>query len=537
MIKRIIVIGITGILLFSGNSCMKDDIIIDTDQISKFDRPLNLAGPVAKVRVNASDLIGRLNDSVKAHIQTDDDGLLNAKYSDSINVIWDDIVKLENVQEEEQYPVIIPPGMSGLSETISFEERIKLNANNDQRFDSMYVRSSTLSINVQIPSGLSADIMISFPEISKDGTILEIPFNSSEQSMHEERILDGYKVYFKQGTDSSYITMQISAQNITAQNSDGFSDNITVNLTLTETVPEIIFGSFGSSEVVNRDENLRFSIFNDLMVFDKVEFYDIQLDINFESHYGVAYEATIEDAMVSSSYKNDSIELSLSGNNTFYVEAATYDTAIVPTFNTKHFDNANSNIRDAIHILPDNMDYHVEINTNPGDPGSLNFVTGENKISGQLNVLVPLWFKCENYSRVDTIQEFNVDSIFKDEYVEYLDSVTLLFSVQNWFPFDLDIQAYVADDNFNIVDSLFAETQQFLVSGILNDNDEVSEAGVSEEINVVLTKDQIEEYKAGNVTKILIPTKTATSENGSKFVKILESYGLEFKLSIEIVSD
>ena len=535
--KKIIFFGITGLILFSFNSCFKDDVIIDTDKISEFDRPLNLAGPVVVLEKSATDLFDKLSEGLKDYIHVDDEGLLYVQYTDSVNVYWDDIVKMEETNQQQNYPIYIPPGQSDLSGSITFVEKIKLNEHSDQQFDSMIVETGNLNLYVDFPSQLSGEVLVSFPEVSLDGQILEIQFNSSDNTSSAYRSLDGYHVEFLQGVDSSYITMQITAQNISSQNASGGTYNIGVSLTIDNIVPEIIFGSFGSSTVVDQDESMSFSMFNDLKVFDMIQFYDIQLDMNFESHYGVSYDATIDDILISSSEKEDTVEIILMGGNSFLVEAATYNGTIVPSLNNEHFDNTNSNIQDAVSIMPDKMNYHVRVITNPDDANALNFVTGQNRISSQYNILVPLYLRCEAYSRIDTLNDIDFNDMIDDDNLEYLDSVVMSFEVENWFPFDLDIQGYFIDDMDNIVDSVFFNSGKFLVSGVLDDNDIISEAGITEELDVILSKSKIEKLKDNNVTKILLHTKTVTADNGTRYVKILEDYGFKLKLGIEIVSD
>jgi hypothetical protein len=535
--NKYIFIGLTGIIFSSITGCLKDDINIDSERLVKFDRPINFAGPIATVKFKASDLIGRMGDNLKSYIYIDEDGLLNAKYSDSINVFWDDIVKLEDVQFKNDYPIIIPPGYTSMSESVTFIEKIKLNERNNQRFDSMILQSALLLLDIDFPNDLTGQLKLAFPELSKGGEILEINYDSQNAQSWSESDLSGYFINFGQGADSSYITMEITPENITANDALGGSYNLGIDLSLNETVPEITFGSFGSSNVLDEDESLPFGLFRDLKAFDMIEFFDIHLLIDFESYYGVSYECLIDEAMVISNYKEDSVKLVFEGDNSLFVEAATYNNEIIPILKSKEYNHANSNIRDAIHIFPDVVDYHVQVNTNPDNADALNFVIQQNKISGALNVVIPLWLKCENYKRTDTIHSFDVNEMFNDETLEYLNSVSLSFGIKNMLPFDLNLQAYLADSNNVVVDSLFNESQQFLVSGKLDENDMITEEGVSEQIDIIMTKEEIEFYQTKGVKKILLASKTITSGEGERFVKIMEDYGMEFKLTLEIISD
>ncbi len=529
---------ITTVCFFSFfTSCVKDDMELDPDKLTKFDRPLNFAGPIANIHLKAADLIGKLGEGLDEHIRIDDDGLLNARYTDSVIIEWDDIVKLENIHVDKNYPFIIPPGETSLNQQITFAEKIKINKNPDQRFDSMYIESALMYLDIQFPSELSGQVHIDFPGVSINGETVELIYDSETANSHIERDLEGHFIEFEHGIDSSYILMHISPENIQAQDNLGGAYNFNVSLSLSETLPEVTFGSFGTDTVYDEQESLVFSLLTDLKAFEMIEFYDILLQLDFLNYYGVDYDCKLEDAFVSSSYKMDTLDITFSGDNTMHVEAAQYTSEVEPVQNVQDFNNTNSNIQDAVNILPDKMDYRMLVTTNTTNPGANNFVTQENKISGLVDVIIPMWFRCEKYTRVDTIHSFDINNMIDDTQMEFLDSIVLTFEITNFFPFDIDVQCLVVDSNLTIIDSLFTEAQKMLVSGPLDTNDKVIEAGESKTIDIILNKEKVQSLKDANAKKLLISSKTTTSENGSRFVKIFEHYGIDFHVSLEIVSD
>ena len=526
-----------GGLLMSMWGCMKDDVNIDSEKLGKFDRPLNIAAPLAKVNINASDLLNRLSDSISDFLFIDDDGLLNAQYHDSVNIVWDDIVKVDSVSYQQSFPIIIPPGSSSPTESYTYIEKIKINAEDYQRFDSMIIQSALLSLDVELPSELSGNVNITFPEISKDGEILQIDYNSQSGITHFENDLQDAHVHFKQATDSSYITVEITPSNVQASGTTGGIFSLEFSFILAQVVPDITFGDFGSSKVIDQSNSMKINFFDDLEILGKVEFYDLQLDLVFDNYYGVNYTCEIDSAIVKNTNTQDTLSIKFKDTNTLNVYAANYSNEIDPTLNTQRFDNTNSNLQDAVQILPNQLLYHVNVTTDAADPGEVNFVTQKNKIVGLVNVNVPLWFRTQAYERIDTIKDFDINDMISDDNMDYLEKMELTFDFENRFPFDLDVQVYVTKENFEIVDSIFTDYQQFLVAGVLDENQKVIEPTETEDVVVEMTKEQVQFYKDNDVKSMLVKSKTITALNGTEFVKIYDSYGLSFKVDFEIISN
>ncbi len=537
MIIRKKIFAFSAILIIALSSCFTEDVVVDPDELTKLDRPIPFSGPIAKASFFAEDLFGRLSDSIADYIQVEDDGLLCVKYKDSITSVWDDIITIEDVNFTKSYPV--PIGRKSTNTEISFVERIKLNADPNQRFDSMLIQEATLSLDLLFPSGFTGEVDVEFPELSKDGIVLVFNYDAANPNASEQQDLTGYKILFGQGQDSSYFSMNITANiEIDLSNPPTGSPEIEVSLSMTGLIPEIVFGRFGQSTIMDKQQTLDFSFFEDLDAVDLIEFYDIQMLLEFDNYFGIPYDGILEEAVVRRSSTGETIELELGANNTLYVEPAKFASEVIPTENSFLYDSTNSNINDVINMFPDKLDYHLLVNINPTDDDLKedNFITQDNRIAGNMYIILPLWLRTAAYTRIDTIHNFDVNEKFDDDMMEFFQSATLNFKFSNWFPFELTAQAYVADENNVIIDSLFDADHQLLVSGILDAEDKVTEAGLAD-TDVIFTKDQIEFYKSQNVTKILLSTKTITADNGNRFVKIFDYYGLEFKLSLDLLTD
>ncbi len=542
MVKRNIIFALTGFLLITFSGCFTDDVVIDPDNLTKLDRPIFFSGPIAKASFFAEDIFDRLGDSISDNITVEKDGLLCVKYIDNFTSTWDDIIAIEDVNFTKNYPISNTKKSTNAEQI--FVERIKLNTNSNQRFDSMLIQEATLALNLQLPSGYTGNIDVEFPELTKDGVVLIFNYDATLPNAEEQQDLAGYKIIFGQGQDSSYFTMNITA-NIAINTANPPDPNqtpeINVTLSMNGLIPEIVFGRFGQSTIMDRKETLDYSLFEDIDAVDLIEFYDIQMLLEFDNYFGIPYDAILEEAIVRRSSTGETKLLELGSNNTINVKPAEYASEVIPTENSFLYNRTNSNINDVINMFPDKLDYHllVNINPKPEDLNTDNFVTQDNRISGNINIIIPLWLRTSAYTRIDTIRRFDINNMIDDDMLTYLKSATLSFEFSNWFPFELTAQAYVVDENYVIIDSLFSGPEELLASGILDSDGidgKVIEPGLSK-TDVILTKEKIEFYKEQNVQKILLSTRTITTDNGTQFVKMFDFYGLEFQLNFDLVSN
>lgn len=523
---------ITGLILSIYTSCIKDDVIIDTEELTKIDRPLNFEGSLLKAKFKATDLFERMGDSISNFIQVEEDGMICIKYKDSMNAMWNEVVEFEDVSLNRNYP--IGAVLKSTTEVPNFEERIKFNSDAAQRFDSMIIEEATMTLNLDFPENYSGPVSVKFPELTKDGQVLTFDYDASDANPSESEDLKGYKLIFSNGIDSSYITMMISAD-VNLTGTPPTSPSIRVILSLNELVPEVLFGYFGQTTILDREQTMNFGFFEDFKVIDLVEFNDIQMKVEFDNYFGIPYDGTLADAKVIRNLTGENLELIFGDDNTTYVEPALYNNPVEPTFNNFIFTKENSNIGDAVNMFPDKVEYRLQVNINPNGETGQNFITQDNRIAGNFYLIIPMWLKTASYQRLDTLHNFNLIENMSVEQIDLLESAGLDFVFNNWFPFELDVQVYFADENYTIVDSLFTEAQRFLETGILDADDIVTEASESK-VPIVLLREDLKGYKEKNVNRIIIKSHTITAHEGTQFVKLFDYYGLDFNLSVKLVS-
>lgn len=525
------------VFIMAISGCFKDDVDLDMKKLTELG-PVEFTAPIVNVSFKAEDLLERLSDSVKNYMEIEEDGLICIKYKDSIISVWDEIVELEEVNLPFNYPVDDIDFLKSTNANVSEEERIVINTSKEQRLDSMLIQSSTLTLDVNFPGGLTGNAEVTFPELTKGGVPLAFTYDVTQAAEPKSEDLSGYRLDFKHAPDSSYFTMIITSDNINIEdplNPPAADAEISANLTLTSLVPEIVYGFFGQDTVMKKEETFTYSFYDDLDVQGMIEFYDIQMKVEFDNYFGLPYNGTLDNAIVSNSTTGESLSVNFLDDNTLFVEAAAYSSEIVPTFNSFDINRDNSNIIDAVNMYPNKLEYKMLVQVNPNDANALNFVTQKNQVAGNIYTIIPLWLRTAAYTRTDTIQNFEVFSDLSDDDIQYLDSVKLALWFSNYFPFELDAQLYFVDENYNIVDSAFQD-EEFLNSGELNDQDIVVDPG--ETLNLIkLSKGDVELYKEQNVSHLIFSSRTSTANNGADFVKLIDSYGIDFKVAVEVIGE
>lgn len=534
MKNKRIYIPLLVVFIMAISGCFKDDVDVDVNKLLTIDVPGKLVSPIITLDLKAEELFERLSDSIKDYMEIEEDGLICIKYKDSIISVWDEIVELEEVNLPFNYPVDDIDFLKSTNANVSEEERIVINTSKDQRLDSMIIQSSTLTLDVNFPSGLTGNAEVTFPELTKGGVPLAFTYDVTQAAEPKSEDLSGYRLEFKHAPDSSYFSMIITSDNIDIEdplNPPAVDAEISANLVLTSLVPEIVYGFFGQDTVMNKEETFEFNFYDDLDVQGMIEFYDIQMKVEFDNYFGLPYNGTLDNAIVSNSTTGESLNVNFLDDNTLFVEAAAYSSEIVPTFNSFDINRDNSNIIDAVNMYPNKLEYKMLVQVNPNDANALNFVTQKNQVAGNIYTVIPLWLRTAAYTRTDTIHDFTLFSEFEDGESFELNNGTLVIWFSNYFPFELDMQIYFADENYNIVDSVFDSGTEFLTTGTLDDNDIVVSPGESFS-QIVLTKEEIDFYKANDVTTMLLSSKVATANEGADFVKLIDSYGLKFKIAV-----
>jgi hypothetical protein len=197
----------------------------------------------------------------------------------------------------------------------------------------------------------------------------------------------------------------------------------------------------------------------------------------------------------------------------------------------------NSKLPQLISMPPEEISFSGSAKMNPaGDPAHLrnNYVFGDSRFLGSVEVEVPLEFRINNLQFSDTVDNFmkdtNSDSPIKPENFEFL---RFNIYAKNGFPLGVTLKMSLYDSVNNIIRSTIDATDLIKAAP-------VDASGRSNGTTETTTTIEMTGTFFNNVNKsdkIIFRFGLNTSENGSKDVKIYSDYRIDFKAALVVKPD
>lgn len=184
----------------------------------------------------------------------------------------------------------------------------------------------------------------------------------------------------------------------------------------------------------------------------------------------------------------------------------------------------NSSIVDLIALPPRKIDFAGSAVANPAGSPMQNFVMGNSYFKASLEVDLPLEMQITNLAFTDTI-EFDIGKV-----IERLNKAFLYFTVENGFPFEVTLDLILHDSISNSNLHTFSNIA-IMKPAPVNTNGIVlpGQKTVSTE-KIELTRPIIDKIIQAN--QLIISARMSTSESGTRPVKILSDYKLDFKIRV-----
>jgi hypothetical protein len=303
-------------------------------------------------------------------------------------------------------------------------------------------------------------------------------------------------------------------------------DSLIVRYELKNIRPNYIKGYAGKDTVVSQDSSA-FAALGDLFKSGTVTFDDVNMKFNIQNGMGIDGVVKI-NSLSASSPLNGTKTLSGAVLSTPFNITRAKDFPFTPSQNSFTINKSNSNITDLIGILPNRLDYDIEVKTNQG--GNTNsyrdFAYLESDLRVNLDVEVPLSFIASNLVLMDTI-DFDLSNTNTN--VEGITDGVLNLITKNGYPIDAELTTIVVDENYLVVDTISKSLK--VESGILDADCKVS--GITRGV----TKIEVDQVRVDNLKRgrhAVIVAKFSTSNNptcAGKPLQILSTYKLDVVVS------
>ena len=536
------ILPILTMVVFS--QCMHDEY-----DFNKLDDEMEIkAGvltPLAYGSLNLEDIISEFDSTTS--ILTDADGLLMITYKDSLfSFIANDLMEIPSQDFFEfflQSDFFIPPGW-GTGDTIELDQRndYPFTFDNNERLDSMILDQGTMIFDITSEFQHTGEIIITCPNIRLNN----IPFQqtiiiddaSGNFTYNTPFNLDGYTIYLNDSatTDTMFIPVDFHVELINSGAGITPDDSISVTSTIENMDFDAIFGYIGDYELLSQTGQVDLGFFKN--TFDGYIFFENpEINFNITNSYGVPALVNIS-RFTGFNGTSDSIQMIFDeGVDTFgyaYPKLSDYMNSDIHKDTVIPINGTNSNISDFLDFLPSSLEYHLNAASNPEGPaGSYNFVTDDSQIDVNFEFILPMWFKADSFALVDTI---DLDLSNMEDNADIIEKVNLMLEVSNGLPLDIDFQLYFLDENYNAVDTLFAENfRPVISSGIVDVTaSTVNSPGLKTSM-IELSNTEIRNLGSVRYGRIRAGLKTPSGSAGELLsVKFYTDYHLDFNLSVDI---
>ncbi len=492
--------------------------------------------PVIKSSLNIRNFIG---DSI---FKADNTGLLSLNVTREITAIkLDSLLNLPDTSIVNSFTVPSPFGITLTpGQALTFFPTTELNFNipNGVALKRVDVRSGLLKVKFTNDLSQPLDLLYIIPSAIKNGQPLTLavivpPTLPNKDTLFKTYDLSGYSMNMRGLSGNVYNTI---VQAYTVSLSPGassvhanYAQGATAHLTYSKIVPDYVEGYFGQQTIDLPLDTARFDIFNN---FQAANFLLNSATLNFKilNEFGAEFTSSFSNIKSVNTINNTVVQLTnglLSNININRATKAGY--TIYPSIKTISITTDNSNIVPFLSNLPNKLTYQGKINVNPlGNLSGYNdfaFYNTGIKVAADINI--PLRFNASYFKLISssTVDFANVKQL------EHVNSGNFIISALNSYPFRAQLQAYLMNDQNQVIDSLFTPGNNFMERGVIDAQNIVITATQSK-LNVPVTKGKIENLKKTKIIKLVTYFIMPTNPPGD--IKLFENYSFDVNIIAEL---
>lgn len=432
--------------------------------------------------------------------------------------------------------------------TLDDKDTVDFDPGSGVELDKVKITTGNLSYHIKSVTSLAAALTISIPTAIRNGTPVTELININPGSEFDGIIsFSNTVIDLASDVTQRFNRLPVSyAIDISSNNTMvnfNSTDNVQLDLKLLSPVFDYAKGYFGQQvETMNPDSldlgiaDILSHITGDFLVTSPT------IKLNYSNSFAIPLQITLD---ATGKRQGDTVGLKLKPVTLAYpVAPANRD--ISSTFT---IDKLNSRLPKLISMPPEEIRFSGSAKMNPAGNDGLrnNYIFGNSRFLGSLEVEVPLEFRFNNLQFTDTVDNFIKDTYGSDNNTVnpvYFDfswpdiSVRFEFlwvdiSARNGFPFGISVKMKLYDSLTNTVRSTIDATgllEPAPVDGNGKANG-VTETGTRIEFNSEFFS------QVSNTDKIIFQFTLNTTGNGAQDVKIYSDYRIDFKASLVLRPD
>lgn len=201
-------------------------------------------------------------------------------------------------------------------------------------------------------------------------------------------------------------------------------------------------------------------------------------------------------------------------------------------------DKINSSLPELVSMPPEKVSFSGSVAMNPdGNDGTRdNYIFGDSRFLGNLEIEVPMEFRINNLQFADTVDNFlKNDDPDEDSPLNWedFDFLKIKISASNGFPVGVSLSLSLYDSGTNSIKNKI-DADKILEPAPVDGNGRVTEP-VDYETSIEITKEFWQSIDKAD--RIIFTFTVVTTNNGSEDVKIYSDYKIDFKASIILKPD
>ncbi|CAN5308930.1 hypothetical protein BH10BAC4_BH10BAC4_04570 [soil metagenome] len=497
-------------------SCIdQKDYTLDTLTVTP-----TLAVPIAFGDISILDFA---SDTDSAYFRTYPDGLLYFSYTQTLDARQ--IRALFDLPANNSTPVSfdlpagsLPPSSSDVQYS-SINKVVDFNFDPGQLTEMLLKGTSaikyTISTSQATSPALPLDVNLTLTDAVEQTT--HLPFTFTATTGTGSKSLNGYLI---QMTDNKFnIKLNLVLKKRSSAVFVPANTKLNVNLSFV-TDFAYIKGFFGDQQVSLPTQTIDLTIFSSELEKSKISFTDPVLKLAVRNDNGVPSE--INFSSIYAKKGNSQVPFQLNPANPINLS---YPTVLGKYATT---DIAVTNGTNLIALPPNQLTYSATARINKGLTSGTNFMADTSRLHVSVITELPLHGHVSGYTISDTLK-IDLGKIDKSTII----SSALRVKAVNQMPMDANIQLYLADENYHVIDSLFSSGQTlFVKSSVVNGSGDFVSSGVND-FKFDLLPEKVDKIFTSKYLLVKSRLNTTKDPNGGYLnVKFKSTYKLKLNVGL-----
>ncbi len=521
-------LGVLVFLIFALTSgCRKK---YDPDKFASGSWDPNLAVPIAYSNFGVHDILDRA-EAEDLFVIDPESGLLALVYTgEAFSFAANEVLQLapQNFSasftaSDFNFPIL--PSFNEQAEG-SVDETFSFAAPNGEELYSIELSSGLLTLSAETSVQHPIELTFSFPYITQFGVPLEItlPIPPASSASVDVDLADYLLDFTGGGGDPNTISAEITASISGNGNPINGNENISASIGISNLQFAIATGDFGQQSVGADGDSILIAIFQNAEQ-GYFELTNPRLMLDITNSFGFPTEVDITTLETVDTDNGQTYPMTGYPNPVLIGHPNTPGDSVLTTL---VFDAENtSNISNIITPVPKYLNFEFQGTSNPAGQAAIpNFITGDSRLKINARLELPLEGFAYGFVVRDTI-EFDFA-----ETVEEVEWVKIRINALNGFPVDLSSQVYLADADFNIIDTLLTSNDQVLQSGQVNAIGRVV-TPTQKITDVLIPRDRIDMlYDAAHL--IIVAESNTLNGSSGEIIGLYDDNFIELRLGLQV---